>query len=543
MLACTALVGCTSEDVVENNETIEKGKAYVAVNIKTFDHSSRAAEGTYEDGVEAENAVTKARFYFFDNGNAVTVSNAGNYVDVTDFTWSNYAGSSTSDPAENETTDNNGNKKPGEIEEKSNVVVVLDPVNGALPTQVAVVLNPPTSLTGSKNLSDLETLNADYCTDLISSGSFVLSNSVYKDEVMGTKALAVALEDKNISSDRSIAQQNPITVFVERVVAKVRVSSSDEDLTFDTGETTKINDKEEAVNVKILGWEINKKINKSYLFKSIDLSWTNTALGFTWNDAPYYRSYWANTPSEGTAFNETNTWNGIGKSLLASEVNYDYCQENTSGTETEVVVKAQLQDTGGDPLEIAEWYNEQYTVQGLKNKIATTLANTFYTRTKTTNADGSESYAYVSIEPGDIDFTTTTDNSVEDYEVIVTLSEAGKTKEFFAKGSTAEAGYSVEYVNGELAKIQPARIWKNGQTYYYLPIKHLGSEGKLGEYGIVRNHIYDIKISAVSGLGTPVYKGDKAIITTTPDDVKAYIAAQVYILSWRVVANDDVTLK
>ena len=538
MLACTALVGCTSDDVVENNANenkLDADKAYIAVNIKTFNPSSRAIDGTYEDGLDKENKINTARFYFFDKGTAVTVNNGVNFVDVTEFTFSNYAGTTTTTPAENES---NSNK--GEIEEKSNVIVVLKPVNGKMPTQVAVVLNPPTTLTGSKNLEQLEDEVGDYC--LTTEGQFILSSSVYKDEDLGTKALAVTLKEANIGLTEADAEKAPVTVFVERVVAKVRVSSSDEDLTFDTGEKTEINGTEEAVNVKILGWEINKKINKSYLFKSINLSWTNTALGFTWNDAPYYRSYWANTPSEGITFNETNTWSGIGKSLLASEANYDYCQENTSGTETEVVVKAQLQDTKGNELEIAEWYGEQYTIEGLKNKIANTLAETFYTRTKTVNGD-EVTYSYISITPNDITFKTTTAEGVEDYEVIVTLSEDGLKKEFFAKGSKDETGYTSEQVNTELAKIQPARIWKSGMTYYYLPIKHLGTAGTPGEYGVVRNHIYDIQITGIKGLGTPVYKGDKAIITDKPGDQKAYIAAQIYILSWRVVANNNVVLQ
>ncbi|MBP3496755.1 MAG: Mfa1 fimbrilin C-terminal domain-containing protein, partial [Alistipes sp.] len=95
-------------------------------------------------------------------------------------------------------------------------------------------------------------------------------------------------------------------------------------------------------------------------------------------------------------------------------------------------------------------------------------------------------------------------------------------------------------VNGELAKIEPAKVWKNGQAYYYTDVKHLGSEGTVGEYGIVRNHSYKVNVSAVKGWGTPVYDPNYSVDPIKPTDKETYIAAEINVLSWRVVSNDAV---
>jgi hypothetical protein len=87
--------------------------------------------------------------------------------------------------------------------------------------------------------------------------------------------------------------------------------------------------------------------------------------------------------------------------------------------------------------------------------------------------------------------------------------------------------------------VEPAMVYKNGMTYYYTPVRHLGSDGSASEYGVVRNHIYKVNISDISGFGTPVYDPDTDIeIPQRPADTKSYVAAEVRILSWKVVKNN-----
>ena len=87
--------------------------------------------------------------------------------------------------------------------------------------------------------------------------------------------------------------------------------------------------------------------------------------------------------------------------------------------------------------------------------------------------------------------------------------------------------------------VQPALVYKEGMTYYYTDIKHLGTADSDTEFGVVRNHVYKVNISAISGYGTPYYEGNiEYIKPEKPVDVTSYVAAEVKILSWRVVAGN-----
>ena len=90
-----------------------------------------------------------------------------------------------------------------------------------------------------------------------------------------------------------------------------------------------------------------------------------------------------------------------------------------------------------------------------------------------------------------------------------------------------------------------AKVWKNGYTYYYFDIRHLnGSEtgDVIGKYGVVRNHVYAANINSLAGLGTPVYNPGETIYPEHPTDDDTYIAAEIRILSWRIV-NQNIDLE
>jgi hypothetical protein len=47
-----------------------------------------------------------------------------------------------------------------------------------------------------------------------------------------------------------------------------------------------------------------------------------------------------------------------------------------------------------------------------------------------------------------------------------------------------------------------------------------------------------VKITSISGYGTPYYDGDiKYVEPAKPKDIVTFVAAQIYILSWRVVSD------
>ena len=125
------------------------------------------------------------------------------------------------------------------------------------------------------------------------------------------------------------------------------------------------------------------------------------------------------------------------------------------------------------------------------------------------------------------------------YEVYFKLSNNGAQKNWYKYENGNYNGITVDDLNGELANVQPALVYKNGMTYYWLDIKHLGNTGSKTEYGIVRNHVYKVNISDIKGYGTPIYDpNEDFIVPDKPEDIVTYVSAQINILSWRVVEGN-----
>ena len=541
-LACTLFAACSNEENSAINSGQEEGQlSYVAVNIVNANPTgSRVEGGEYENGEGPENAITKARFYLFDAvGNPYTVTTneapgaeaANNYVDIT-------------------TLGDQGKDEPN-VESIKKGVLVFKGTTTELPTSIVAVLNPPATLTGSKSLSDLQTAIADYS----STTSFVMSNSVYASE--GTKVVATDIVGK-VAQSQPDAEANPVDIYVERVLAKVRVtfSNADKENQYKVSE-----DGEPAVYAKILGWAVTRTADKSNLLKDIDPAWDDMTLGFTWNDEPFHRSYWATTPatvtlekkSQDEIINDQKPATPEGATNISVP---RYCQENTKADEhTEVVVVAQLVNEEGNPNPIYKYFGEEHdSEEDILTLIANKYNNVYYTRTGGTSLpEGGTEYEYESfITPDNIHFEATTpETGGEDYEAIAQLDDDALDGVTIYIENPDYTGSNEKYIeltnaettiNEELAK-NPAQIATEGYVYYYTPIKHLGTTtGSTGEYGVVRNHIYDVTITDIKGYGTPIFDPDKDIDTTHPSNEEVYIAARINVLSWRVVSS-DVTLE
>lgn len=99
-------------------------------------------------------------------------------------------------------------------------------------------------------------------------------------------------------------------------------------------------------------------------------------------------------------------------------------------------------------------------------------------------------------------------------------------------------------IDSELESINKHNIlyWKGGKTYFYTTIRHQGFYGLAGgeKYlnGVVRNHIYNVSLDGIYGLGTPVIDPGKPIDPERPvDERPSYLQARINILPWRVVTN------
>ena len=135
---------------------------------------------------------------------------------------------------------------------------------------------------------------------------------------------------------------------------------------------------------------------------------------------------------------------------------------------------------------------------------------------------------------------------MKNYQVTPTLAPdpAGVTKKYYTKTTSGTTPTFTEVDKATvLAAIEAdkAEIRTDGKAYYFVPIKHLGKAGELGEYGVVRNHFYKITLTGIKGFGTPVYNPDKVIDPTVPSYDNTFLAARVQVLQWRIV-NQNVSL-
>lgn len=273
----------------------------------------------------------------------------------------------------------------------------------------------------------------------------------------------------------------------------------------------------------------------------------------------------------------------IQKLGLDMKVTQTYMQENANpaGTDngatganpsypTKVIFAAQLVDAEGNAIELTEWNGVYYTFQGLKN-LAASMLDMYYikpgTGTQETPAE------YVPISPNQITFITRSAfynenplfSDTPNYTVYATLTTAegtdatdpiknaagvqwyhlndnvkqenAKPTDYTKIGNSDQSTYLNTINNYMQAVFGNAKVWKNGYTYYYMTLKHLGAENKPGYFGVVRNHIYSAKIDGLKGLGTPVWDPNEKIYPEQPNPDGNNLSAQVEVLAWRVVSD------
>ena len=506
-LAAFGFAACTEKG--EENAPVQNAEleqSYMAITLAA-DDITRADEPEYEEGLAAERAVESAYVFFFKDGAAFPVAFDG--------TTSTNAGPNNYLKVDLTTVD----QDMPNVSDVKDAVLVLQNYKGEYPNKIVAVLNwAPTK--SSYTLSELKTQISNL--QGVNNG-FVMSNAVYADKADQTVD-AVDLTIDNIGKTAEEALANPVTIHVERVAAKVVFTAKDNGR-FDIEKEIE----GKKVYAQIKGFELYNDYQESWLIKRINPAWE---VGFNWNDYNYFRSYWAQ--SLGKSFDEnTFAWNTDNTAING----WVYCGENTrewtaeADVRTKVVVKAQLVDAEGNPFEVVNWYGKDYIgEENLLKVVANTLKNTYFSKENTT---------LTGLTPADIKCVDRLVTDAKAYEVYFQLSDEGAAKTWNKYENGNYTAISVEDLNAALADVQPALVYNDGMTYYWLDIKHLGTAGSTAEYGIVRNHVYKVNINDITGYGTPVYDGTTDFINLEkPEDIVTYVSAQINILSWRVVENN-----
>lgn len=566
----------SSDDITGGNggENAEGSTSYLVINLNSVGNApaSRAYEqggGSYDDGETLENQIKKVRFYFYNaDGTAYKLQNTGtnggvqNWIDQT----------VTTEKGDQSVT----------VSGKTQAVLVLSGESNVSPASMLAVVNPEVG--GSQLDENMVSRWSKMRTELTGKtfhdgNGFVMTNSTYED---GGKDLCTTLLSGRTYSTKDKALDNPVDVYVERINAKVKASIAADNTNFEKVTTDVILDgvnfngkyktKEKVGDLTVTksdgstedipvfayieAWGVADENDQATYYKQIDVqNWTDATLGFDgtgspWSSRDYHRCFW----SKGIAFGGTPAHLPVNHPFSEYKANLGdalYTLPNTPtnylGTTgkaydnpmkselTKFLVTARLAytDASGNilPAEICTYKGQKFLGPDNVKKVIAGELDTYY---KMTTSAGTTTYD--KIEPTDIEFSTTTEGSLklQDYQVVAKLKSSITGLYRLSGGSYVAADMAV--VKKDLQAV-PVEIHNGGRTYYYTPIKHLGKKGSIAEYGIVRNHSYQVELNSIQGFGTPVYDPDKDIVPVVPSDDLTYLAARINVLSWRVVPS------
>lgn len=572
------VVSCSSSDDITGGNgsgNAEGTTSYIAINLNSVGNAptSRASYdqggGKYDDGVADENKITTVRFYFYNaDGTSYTLQSAGENGEKGSKNYIDYNVDLGKDNGNQGTT----------VSGATSAVLVLNGESNVAPAAMLTVVNPgvntdmldhPTAYRWSTMRTEMKGMKFNDATN-----GFMMSNSTYED---GGKDLCTTQLTGKTFSSAADAKNSPVDVFVERVNAKVKTTvggANFEKVTTDVvldgvnfkdkyktkdpvGELATIQSdgstKKTSVYAYIDAWGLGDEDGQAMLYKQIDVqNWTDATLGFSannpWSVAAYHRCFWGKS----VAFGGTSTNSPVNhpyKDINAEFGKALYTLPNTPTSYgsvyadpmksylTKIMVAARLAytDEAGNvhSAEICTYKGQKFLGKDNVKKVIARELRTYYKKTTSGSVD-----TYKEIEASDIDFsskvTSTSGLKLQNYQVVADL-RSGLTELFLKKGGSYES-VAVATVKAEMQQA-PVDISNFGRTYYYTPIKHLGAKDSKAEYGVVRNHSYQVEISSIKGFGTPVYNPDTEIIPVLPSDDLTYLAAKISVLSWRVVSD------
>lgn len=599
LFVCAAFCACSNdatEIIPDDTPKVFTGdEAYISVRLSDAGSIQSRATTTnpgYEYGSANEHDVKNAYFYFYDaNGVFVCEGSA----------W-NGGTASSGTPA-------------GNIEFKSNTVVVLKGLTEKnYPKYMVTVLNRPDGLSASgsvpQSLDDMVKKLASgtgegITTPIENTQYFVMSTTSFKhDDTDGLsgKYFVTEVKDENFSLAPIPDPEkipNPVTVYVERLAAKVTLkidgSLTPVTITGKTGNYYKVkatvagegNDDDanasgnqiaaEDLYVRLLGWKLNATAKRSNIVKNIDESWSSEASGapgFVWNKPADFRSFWGKSfnydnssygsyPKTAEGYNSNNgscplnyfNLNGTLEELGATGV--AYCAENTNTSAivsanfpsavTSILLKAEVCDATGTALDLVRFngvlFKQSSFVEYILNAMKAKGQWNVYKKTN----DNPETYQQLAAS--DVELANAYDGKVK-----VQLTTATKALTLYSKAN--EATYSpiadkgsIDTQLGSECTSGNANGYNGGLMYYNIPIEHLNETAATttngvttipeAKYGVVRNHHYEVTINKLENIGKGIFVPDEEIVPGDSDDDKKayYVGAKINILSWKVVSQ------
>ena len=581
------LAGCAKEDDspqegAGGTTTVPAG-ATGTMNVSLKYAIETRADQEYDDGEESESRAQDLTIYFFDDNK-------------------NYLGSSyVSDLSQEDDSKDYNVTSTITVDVPTNIVQTLYESSDKEATMyVVAVLNKGTFTPQIKAGENYNVFNAACqiaLADAAKTDNFMMTSSNYLKDISGTQQTEMALTpitNKNVGlkSDDQTTSSDPVTIAVERVVAKVTVQDTETRPT-------------DGATWTILGWGLNVTNKTFYPVKNfggdqfLDLlaskykNWQPNTSNKPWNNPTDMRSHWAVDPNyaagQATITDMPNDFNEFSFSDPSSaEVKGAlYCFENTTvetmqqrNATTSAVIVAQFYPKDFKEADKAgSWIKWNDAAYSKENDYATFVEKVV----EDVDGDNQVITKYYKLDTNG----TTTGNDGKNYsplseeDFICTYTTEGKEKITFGKKNTTigykDAELQVALKDSEIklytitddqasedtsapAKIDeaikkaltdnPPTVYYNGYCYYVVPIRHFaksevadytGGEyqpNHLGRYGIVRNNYYQITINDITQPGEPITDPTVEPSTDKDDETNYWINVSIKVLSWKIRTQD-----
>lgn len=559
------LGSCSSSDDLNGGATgtgsDKTGDGYVAFTInlpsqsKTGSRVDDSNNDNFKDGLASEYDVKDAYLLLFD-GASESVATFSKAYKLNTAPWTNPGGDknvTTTSATIVKKVDAPTSNYYALVVLNNNGVFNVDPNTGKLTIGT-------TDFSGK--LDDfLKNASATEGKTLTSNGFFMANAPLSthaggSSDPSGAEIKTLVSLDGKIKKTEAEAKASPADIYVERAVAKVTMKDAS---TVSSVTGSKPNGSSDEVKFKVEGWTLDNTNKITYLVRNTEgfSSWLSLASNATGVTNKYrfvgsnevatglYRTYFAKDVNFETAaagaFNSSSDFkNAYGDN------NPQYCYENTFDVDnqkdnqtTRVLIKASLNNgedfyvINGDENVI---YKKDDVVKEYKKAFLTEYSQWIKAHvTSPTTVDENKLTVDLTDEAG-----------------AVTLNSISITGVTYDAVTTAlPAGYQTTVMN----KVGDIKEYKNGSSYYFVRIKHFGESltpwnttetgtpssasvyptganrdgNYLGRYGVLRNNWYELEVTGVKGLGSPIVP---SVTTTTDDELESYIAVRINVLSW-----------
>ncbi len=525
-LAAFTFAACSNEDIVpggeDNNDVVNlEGDAWVALSVQST--KTRAINTpNQENGTPDESTITAVSAVFFTGHTDASV--VTRIVKFTD------------DDITNLPNRTSAFKVP---KTSKAVLIIANPQNLNRTIQ-------ENDTYGTVNKVVTLTTEAEVTTGVAKSGGFVMTNAKGDLEPSDTDG---SPKDLELFSTATAATSSPLTIRIDRVSAKVRVyvkADSGEELsdvaTIDTDGT---------------GWYLNVTNKKFYPASKR----TKTAMN-TWTPYDQYGlGSYRKDPNFGTG-TAIGAWSDSDPSVYAE--NYFYVSSATKDTDiawnkVNTTAKYCLENTQDE-----DFNKHAYTTQALLkvSYAPTTITNA--DDTKVTLANGTDWFnmngifytqasvlTYIEEEltnkythKAPAEYATDITDAYNEYIEALSLTpvtipaakDDAKTAEEMAeelKGKFEALAASIATASEGGKALKGVEYYSKGICYYKIMIKHDDSPtvmNKLGEFGVVRNSVYDITVNKINNPGYPSIPDPDP---SAPDEEEdRYLSIKIEVNPW-----------